>query len=121
MNSTDDILRIKDMEFHGYHGCTEAERKQGNKFRVTVELFFDQRKASRADQLESTVDVNEVYSVVKNIVKGSPKNLIETVAEELAESILEKFEIVGIKVMVAKDKSALPGTTDGYEVEIFRS
>lgn len=115
-----DVIRVQDMVFQARHGCSPAERELGAMFHVTVELFLDARNAAASDHLSDTADVAEVFKAVRDIVTGPSRNLLETVAEDIAEALLERFAIEGVRVTCHKDRVPLPGPAAGYEVEIFR-
>ena len=115
-----DVIRVHDMVFTARHGCTPAERELGALFSVSVELFLDTRPAAAADDLAATADVAMVYKTVKEIVQGPPRNLLEAIAEDIADALLERFPIEAVRVKFHKDRVPLPGPAAGYEVEILR-
>ncbi len=115
-----DTIRVYDMVFTARHGCSPAERELGALFSVSVELYLDTRPAAASDNLATTADVAEVYKTVKEIVQGPPRNLLEAIAEDIAEALLERFPIEAVRVKFHKDRVPLPGPTAGYEVEILR-
>jgi dihydroneopterin aldolase len=115
-----DVIRVHDMAFTARHGCTAAERELGALFNVSVELYLDTRPAAGSDRLEATADVAEVYETVRTIVQGEARNLLETIAEDIAEALLARFPIEAVKVIFHKDRVPLPGPAAGYEVEIIR-
>ena len=115
-----DVIRIHDMSFQGRHGCSPAERELGAMFSVNVELYCDTRHAAESDRLADTADVAEVYQTVLQIVTGPPRHLLETIAEAIADALLERFEVDAVRVKFHKDRVPLPGPSAGYEVEIIR-
>lgn len=115
-----DVIRVHDMAFTARHGCTAAERELGALFSVSVELYLDTRPAAESDHLEETADVAKVYETVRTIVQGEPRNLLETIAEDIADALLDQFPIEAVKVKFHKDRVPLPGPAAGYEVEIIR-
>ncbi len=115
-----DVIRVRDMLFQARHGCTRAEREVGATFRVSVELFCDLRIAAVHDKLDSTIDVKDVYEAVREEINGETCNLIETVAQNIAVQLFDRFHIAAVKVLVHKDRGPIAGVTGGYEVEIVR-
>jgi 7,8-dihydroneopterin aldolase/epimerase/oxygenase len=68
---------------------------------VTVEV--DAAAAGRSDDLTLTVDYAAVYEVVRAIVTGPPRNLIEAVAEDIASAVLKSQpRVLAVTVRVAK-------------------
>lgn len=59
------------MEFYGYHGVLPEENKLGQRFRVSIVLGLDLKRAGETDRLEETVSYADVYACVKKLLKGS--------------------------------------------------
>ncbi|AEH52122.1 dihydroneopterin aldolase [Heyndrickxia coagulans] len=116
-----DKIYIHDMEFYGYHGVLPEENKLGQRFRVSIVLGLDLKRAGETDRLEETVSYADVYACVKKIVEGQPFKLLEAVAEKLAASILALYEKVAeVTVKVTKPDPPIPGHYKSVAVEITR-
>ena len=115
-----DIIRIKNMQFYGYHGVNESEKEQGGQFEVDVEMSTDLNEACTSDNFETTIDYEAVFQTVENCVKGNKFNLIEALAESIANAILMQFNIAKITVRVRKPEAPIDGNLDTVEVEITR-
>ncbi|WP_018663713.1 dihydroneopterin aldolase [Heyndrickxia acidiproducens] len=116
-----DKIIIKDMEFYGYHGVLAEETKLGQRFRVSMELQLDLKKAGTTDDLHETVNYAEVYQMAKRIVEGEPCCLIETVAEKLAAAVLDTFlKVMEITVNITKPDPPIPGHYRSVAVEMTR-
>lgn len=116
-----DKIYIHDMEFYGYHGVLPEENKLGQRFRVSIMLGLDLKRAGETDRLEETVSYADVYACVKKIVEGQPFKLLEAVAEKLAASILALYEKVAeVTVKVTKPDPPIPGHYKSVAVEITR-
>lgn len=116
-----DFIHVNDMEFYGYHGVFPEEAKLGQRFRLTVSLAVDLKKAGKTDELEHTVHYGEVYEACRRIVEGAPKKLVEAVAEEVASSILSQFPLVkGIRVQMIKPDPPIPGHYKSVAIELTR-
>ena len=116
-----DKILLEGMEFYAYHGVNESEKSQGQRFIVDVEMTADLGRASETDDLEDTVNYSRVFRVVKEIVEGPSRDLIETVAGEIARRVLEDFGVEKIRVKVSKPDVPLNGAKlRGAAVEIIR-
>lgn len=115
-----DILRLKNLNFHAFHGCLPEERQTGTIFTVTAELHFDQSIAGSTDDLADTVDAMAVYNLIQSIMEGEPVYLVETLGERISKALLSSFPVCTIRLIIHKHASALPGRSDGYEIEIIR-
>lgn len=116
-----DKIILTGIEIFGHHGCGEEERRRGQIFKVDLELSLDLSEAGKSDDLQQTVDYAAILFDVEKIVGGSPRNLIETVAEELAEKILLSYQkVISVKIVLHKPDAPLPIKYFDAAVEIFR-
>lgn len=109
------------MRFYAYHGALPEENKIGQRFRVDVELSADLYSAGSSDRLDQTINYAEIYGLVKDIVEGPSFKLIETVAEHIAETVLNTFSKAdACRVKVTKPDPPIAGHYDSVSVEIER-
>ncbi len=120
--TTDEIL-LEGMRFYAYHGVNPEERVLGQRFTVDVSLEVDLRWAGVSDDLDDTVSYSAVYKLVRSVVEGEPRNLIEAVAETIASRILADFPAVArATVTVRKPEAPLKGAIlDAAGVRITRA
>jgi dihydroneopterin aldolase len=118
----DEIL-LEGMRFYAYHGVNPEERALGQRFTVDVTLAVDLRRAGQSDNLADTVSYSAVYKLVRGIVEGEPRDLIEAVAEAIAVEILTNFPTVqSVSVTVRKPEVPMKGSMlDAAGVRITRS
>ena len=119
-----DKMILKGIEVYGHHGCTIEERRLGQKFIVDVELDFDFGDAALYDDIENTVDYVKVLEIVEEVVGGEKTyNLIETLAEEIADKIQVEIDTVldGVKVTIHKPHSPIRFKVQDVAVEIYRT
>ena len=117
-----DKIILKGMVFYGYHGVNTREKQFGQTFVVDLELEMALDRPGKSDDLDDTVDYSKIYANVKTIVEGPSSNLLERVAVEIANNILQGFPVNGILVRVSKPEVTLGGgILAGAAVEIYRS
>lgn len=110
------------MEFYGYHGVFPEEARLGQRFGVDLEVELDLSKAGQTDDLSESVNYAELYNLCKGIVEGKPYKLIESVAEQIAQSILTQYKIIKIcHVKLIKPDPPIPGHYKSVAVAITRS
>lgn len=90
-----DKIKIEDLEVFANHGVFPEERTLGQKFFVTVELYTDTRKAGRTDSLSCSIDYGEISRRVEEFVRTHTFQLLERVAEMLAEDLL--LHVTGLR------------------------
>ena len=77
-----DKIKISDLEVFCNHGVHPEENKLGQKFIVSLMLYFDARDAGMTDDLTRSIDYSRVIHDVNMFMKDNTYNLIEAVAEE---------------------------------------
>ena len=116
-----DKLILKGVVFYGYHGVTPQERDLGQPFVVDLEMELDLKVAGRSDDLSDTVNYAQVYKAVREIVEGPPRNLLENLADAVAERVLGSFSMDGVLVRITKPHVPIKGAVlEGSVVEIYR-
>ena len=114
------VIRIKNMEFYGYHGVSSAEKTLGTRFQVDLELFTDTASPARNDDLSLTINYERVYEVVSDFLTKDKFHLIETLAERLVDKIYNRFSPRGVRVRVRKMSPPIPGHIGFIEIETKR-
>ena len=111
-------LILSGLTAFGYHGNKPAERKLGQTFTADLEVTIDTRKAAATDRIEDTISYPLLEKTARQILEGTPANLLETVAERIATAILKYPEVSQVTVRVSK-RPPLPNL-NGFTVEITR-
>lgn len=104
----------------GYHGVLESEKQTGQPFFVDVTMFTDFTRAAATDNVAHTVNYAEVAETIRAVITGESLDLIETLAEQLAQAILEQFPLLAVELTVHKPKAPIEVTFADVSVTIFR-
>lgn len=116
-----DKIYINNLEFIGFHGVFPEEKKLGQKFLVSLELTMDTREAGKTGDLTKSVHYGLVAQDVEKLFLEKSIDLIETCAENIAEMVLKKYELVKeVKVIVKKPWAPLQMHFENVAVEITR-
>ncbi len=98
-----DKIIIKNLEAFGYHGVFEEEAFLGQKFIVDAVLYLDTRRVGKTDDLKASLDYGEACHVIKKLVETERYQLIERLAEVLAEKLLLAFSALkSVEITVKK-------------------
>lgn len=117
---TDKII-LNQMQFYGYHGVFPEENKLGQRYYVDLQLHVHLQKAGQSDNVNHSIDYGHVFEVVKEIVEGEAKDLIESVAEMIATKLFATFQMLeACTVRVTKPDPPISGQYESVAVEIFR-
>ncbi len=116
-----DKIIMKNLAFFGYHGVLKEENLLGQKFFLDIELYTDLKKAGISDDVADTVHYGEAYNMVKDIVENKRFKLLEALAENIADKLLNRFSLVEeIIVKIKKPEAPVNGIYDYFGVEIRR-
>lgn len=94
-------VELSGLELHGHHGALEDEREAGQRFLFDVSLLVPD-DAARSDRLEDAVDYRDVAAVVREVSDGTRFTLLEALAHAVAETLMERFPLVAVRVRVRK-------------------
>lgn len=112
---------MNNLQFYGFHGVFPEENKLGQRFYVDLQLHVPLKKAGVSDDMKDSIDYGHVFEVVQEIVEGEAMNLLEAVAEKIAERLFETFKsLEACTVKVIKPDPPIPGQYDSVAVEIYR-
>ncbi|XP_014493733.1 dihydroneopterin aldolase 1-like [Vigna radiata var. radiata] len=113
MHSWGDKLVLRGLSFHGFQGAKPEERKLGQKFVVDIDAWMDLAAAGKTDHLSDTLSYTAIYDIAKEILEGSPHNLLKSVAQKIAITILTNHnEIFVVRVKVGKPHVAVRGPVE---------
>lgn len=89
-----DTINLLGVRAFGHHGVLEVERREGQDFVVDVALEVDTSAAGASDDVADTVNYAEVGADIVAIIGGEPRNLIEAVAAEIADTLVARYPLV---------------------------
>jgi dihydroneopterin aldolase len=116
-----DKIGLQRMKFYGYHGVFPEETRLGQRYEVDLELFLNLEQAVMTDSIDDTVNYAAVYELVKQMVEGTPYQLVETLAGRIADMILRTFApIEEVTVRLYKPNPPVPVIFEGFFVELHR-
>ena len=119
--SAGDRVVLTGLRARGRHGVLAFERERGQDFVVDVTLVLDLAPASRSDDLARTVDYGVLAEAVVADVAGEPLNLIEALAERVAQTCLRQPGVGQVEVTVHKPQAPISVPFADVAVTLTRS
>jgi dihydroneopterin aldolase len=116
-----DRIELTGLRVRGHHGVFEHERRDGQDFVVDVALEVDTRAAAASDDLAETVDYGALAQALAEVVAGDAVDLLETLAERLAQVCLGDERVAAATVTVHKPQAPIPLAFDDVTVTIRRT
>ena len=115
-----DSILLEGMSFQGRHGVRAAERERPQEFKVDVEVDCDLSESGTTDRIEDTIDYREIRVIVKEVIEGESRKLLESLATRIADRVMQLPRVGGVTVRIAKrPESMLP--LDAAAVRISRT
>jgi 7,8-dihydroneopterin aldolase/epimerase/oxygenase len=116
-----DEIALTGLRVRGFHGVYPDERREGQDFLVDVTMHLDTRAAAASDDVADTVHYGELAEEVAAIVAGDPVDLVETLAQRIADAVLARPLVRRVRVTVHKPDAPIPLPFADVSVTIVRS
>ncbi len=115
-----DWIRVTGMQFYAFHGDSSAEQATGRQYEVDCELGLDLRQAGESDDVADTIDYSHVYALAEQVMRGQRRHLLEALAHEIANHLLNRTSARTVRVRVRKLHPPVDGTIAASEVAVER-
>lgn len=106
-----DIIYLSDLRIETVIGIFDWERRIKQTISLDLEMATDIKKAAASDHIDDTLNYKAVAKRVIGFVEESQFQLVETLAERVAEIILNEFEVPWVRVKLNKP-GAIRGSRD---------
>jgi len=116
-----DRIELRGLKVRGKHGVFAHERADGQEFVVDITVWIDLADAAASDDLADTYDYSVLADRAAAVVAGQARNLIETVAGEIAEDVMKDHRVHAAEVTVHKPQAPIPHTFVDVAVVARRS
>jgi dihydroneopterin aldolase len=103
-----DRIELRGLTIRGNHGVFDHERRDGQDFIIDVTVWIDLAAAAASDDLADTFDYGVLAQRAADIVGGPARDLIETVAAEIADDVMGDQRVHAVEVVVHKPQAPIP-------------
>lgn len=115
-----DKIAIKGMQFRAFHGYYVEEHTIGNDYEVDVVITAALDERNIEDELTNTYDYEVIYQICVSQMQQS-QNLIETVAKNVLDEIVEKSPFPAhFTVVIRKLRPQVGGPVECAEITMER-
>jgi dihydroneopterin aldolase len=97
-----DIIFLRELRVRAIVGIWEWERRMPQDIVIDLEMAADIRAAAEKDHIDATLDYKAVSRRVTEFVQESGFQLVETLAERVAEVVMTEFSVPWVRVAVHK-------------------
>lgn len=112
-----DRVFIQNLSAEAVIGVFGWERNIKQRLEVDLILATDVIKAAATDNLVDAVDYSAISSAVTNLIENSHYQLIETLAEAVAQHVLNEFNVSWLKLTLRKPGAVANASAVGVEIE----
>ena len=110
MNKTDTIY-LNGLQIETIVGIWDWERQIPQTVVVDLEMAADIARAAATDKIDDTLNYKLVSKRVQSLVQDGGFQLVETMAEKIAEAVMTEFDVPWIRVRINKP-GAIRGARD---------
>lgn len=109
---------VRNLVLNAFVGIYKREREARQPVRINVDLAVqDPGPGAYSDQLADVVCYEDVVTHIRHIIERGHVNLIETLADRIAERCLENDRVYGARVRVEKLEALDDVESVGIEIE----
>jgi dihydroneopterin aldolase len=106
-----DIIYIKELEVETVIGIYDWERKIRQRVTLDLEMGADIRPAAVGEDIDKTVSYKDVSERLIAFIEHSEFLLVETMAEQIAQIVLDEFPVPWVRLRLGKP-GAVPAAKD---------
>lgn len=96
-----DVVFIENCTVEAKHGYYKEEHAKKQRFVVSIYAHTDTKAAGTTDDLKQTLNYEHLRMYIYEVLSQSPHDLIESLAEEIAERVL-KHNVSRVEVEIRK-------------------
>jgi len=112
-----DIVFIEDLRVDATIGVYDWERKIKQTLAFDIEMATNIRKAADTDDLEYALNYKAVSKRIISFVEESHYLLVETVAEKVAQIIIQEFDVPWVRLTLHKPGAVRGSRSVGIRIE----
>jgi dihydroneopterin aldolase len=112
-----DIVYIRDLRIPARIGIYPWEKSIEQQIRVDVEMAWDNRVPAASDKIEDTLNYKTAAQRIVQLVEADHYDLVERLAEEIANTLMQEMHIPWIRVTVGKPFAVKGSSEVGVQIE----
>jgi dihydroneopterin aldolase len=112
-----DTVFIRDLCIDAVIGVFGWERQVHQKITINLEMATDISQAAKTDDLAHTLDYKAISQRIRAIVEENQPQLVETLIELIAKTIMSEFNIPWLRISIAKPGAVRGSAAVGVTIE----
>lgn len=112
-----DLLFLRELKIEAIIGIYDWERQVKQPLLIDLDMAADVARAAATDRVEDTVNYKDIAKRLIAFVEDSQFQLVETLAERIADIVLNEYGVRWVRVTLHKP-GAIRGSRDvGVQIE----
>lgn len=112
-----DIVYVRDLRLDARIGIYEWEKRILQKIRIDLEMAWDNRIPAASDNINDTLNYKTAAKRVTQLVESGHYELVERLAETIADTLMQELRIPWIQVTVGKPGAVRGASEVGVKIE----
>jgi dihydroneopterin aldolase len=97
-----DRIELRGLRATGVHGVLPEEQIRAQPFEIDLDVDIDLSAAGTSDRLDDTLDYGALAAAVARVVNGEHHQLLERLAQRIADEALADERVQSVTVTVRK-------------------
>jgi len=112
-----DKVFIEGLNIQTTIGFFQWEKEIKQTLVIDLAMGWNTAQAAENDELSKTLDYAEISTVIATFANDNPVDLIESLAERLAEHLMSRFSIPWLRLKIGKPGAVHNAISVGVEIE----
>lgn len=112
-----DIIFLRELRIETLIGVYDWEKRVPQTLQIDLEIALPNSRACQSDDIDDALDYSEIVRHLQKVLTSRHFNLLEALAEHIAQIILNDFNAPWVKVSVAKLQAIRGSKMVGISIE----
>ncbi len=112
-----DIIFLRELKVETLIGVYEWEKRVPQTLQLDMEIALPNARACQSDDIHDALDYSEIVRHIQSALSNHHFNLLEALAERIAQILLIDFNVPWVKVSVAKLNAIRDSRMVGISIE----
>lgn len=112
-----DTIFLRNLRIETIIGIFEWERNEKQAVYIDIEMAADIKKAAASDHIDDALDYKAISKAIIKFVENSEFQLVETLADKVAELIMTEFNVPWLRLSLNKKGAIRQAEDVGINIE----
>ena len=112
-----DIIFLRELKVETLIGVYEWEKRVPQTLQLDLEIGLPNSRAGLSDDIADALDYADIVSHIQSVLSSRHFNLLEALAEHIAQILLDDFKVPWVKLSIAKMNAIRGSRMVGITIE----